>query len=428
MAVSRRRLLALGAGAAAGGLGLAGCGSQRSLGRSDEITMWAWDRSVSDELVARAETEGIPGAEGFRVSRTNVGGNYNTKVRTTLAGKSMVPDIIGINADVATYFTNQDMFIDLNDFGAAELKSMYLDWKWNQCITPEGRMIAFPMDTGPTGLYYRTDLLKEAGITTDPEELAARAPDWDGFIALGKELQKSQERAVICPNLRKIWDVRMGQLGGDRYMTEDGQYIGDRDEIREIFELGYRVSREGLSAGALDGSSDVEGVVASGRQPVSIGATWWGLAYPEAVAPDTEGKWRVTTPPGGAGNEGGSFLAITKYSKNPEAAFTFISWLQSPENQVTAFTEMSLFPSSPLSFEMPEMREPRPFYGGQRTIEVFAPSAREVKTAYRSPYDRVIDPIMFDEMANVDAGKSVEAAWKDAQDDIERELTREGVF
>ncbi|MFW6690703.1 hypothetical protein [Streptomyces sp. MAR4 CNX-425] len=53
---------------------------------------------MSDELVAQAETEGIPGAEGFRVSRTNVGGNYNTKVRTTLAGRSMVPDIIGINS------------------------------------------------------------------------------------------------------------------------------------------------------------------------------------------------------------------------------------------------------------------------------------------------------------------------------------------
>jgi hypothetical protein len=38
----------------------AGCGLRRSLGDSDEITLWTWDRSVSDELVARAETKGIP--------------------------------------------------------------------------------------------------------------------------------------------------------------------------------------------------------------------------------------------------------------------------------------------------------------------------------------------------------------------------------
>lgn len=63
MAVSRRRLPALGAGAAAGGFGPARCGSQRSLGDPDEITLWTWDRSVSDKLVARAETKGIPGAQ-----------------------------------------------------------------------------------------------------------------------------------------------------------------------------------------------------------------------------------------------------------------------------------------------------------------------------------------------------------------------------
>lgn len=316
MAVSRRRFLALGAGSAAGGFGPAGCGSQRSLGDPDEITLWTWDRSVSDELVARAETKGIPGAQGFRLSRTNIGGHFNTKVRTALAGKSLVPDIIGINSDVATYFPNQDVFVDLNAFGAAELKSRYLDWKWSECITPEGRMIAFPMDTGPTGLFYRADLFQEAGITTDPKELAARAPDWDGFIALGKELRRSQERAVICPNIRHVWSIRLGQLGS-KFMTEDGRYIGDRDELREAFELAYRIGREGLSAGAPEGSPDLYGVITSGRQPVGIGAVWWGLAFPESAAPKTGGKWRVADPPGGSGNVGGSFLAITKYSKNP---------------------------------------------------------------------------------------------------------------
>nr|WP_281262737.1 extracellular solute-binding protein [Streptomyces cahuitamycinicus] len=186
-------------------------------------------------------------------------------------------------------------------------------------------------------------------------------------MALGKELQKSRERAVICPNIRHVWSIRLGQLASE-FMTEDGRYAGDRDELREAFELAYRIGRDGLSAGAPEGSTDLYGVITSGRQPVGIGAVWWGLAFPESAAPKTEGKWRVADPPGGACDVGGSFLAITKYSKNPEAAYKFITWLQSPENQVKAFTEMSLFPSSPRSFTRPEMREPRPFYGGQRTI------------------------------------------------------------
>ncbi|WP_420000163.1 ABC transporter substrate-binding protein [Streptomyces boninensis] len=426
--MSRRRLLALGAGAAAtGALGLTGCGSQRSLGAKDEITLWTWDRSVSNKLVGEAETKGIPGAKGLRLARTNIGGNYNTKVRTTLAGKSMVPDIIGINSDVATYFPNQDEFVDLNDFGAAELKDRYLDWKWNECITPEGKMIAFPMDTGPTGLFYRTDILKAAGVTIDPKELAEQVSDWDGHLRLGRKLQKARERTVLFPNLKEVWDIRVGQLP-KRYMTRDDKYIGDRDELREIFELGYRIAKDGLSAGALDGSTDVPGVVTSGRQPVAIAAVWWGLAYPESAAPKTKGKWRVADPPGGAGNVGGSFLAITKYSKDPEAAFRFISWLQSPSNQVKAYTEMSLFPSSPQAFKEPAMREPRPFYDGQRTTDVFGRSAEQVKTVYKSPYDRILTPIFQAEMTNLQSGKSVASAWKDAQDQIERELTREGVL
>ncbi|MFJ4821419.1 ABC transporter permease subunit [Streptomyces sp. NPDC088801] len=191
MAVSRRRLLALGAGAAAGGFWTAGCGSQRSLGDSDEITLWTWDRSVSDELVARAETRGIPGAEGFRISRTNNGGHFNTKVRTALAGKSLVPDIIGVNSDVATYFPNQDVSVDLNDFGAAELKSRYLGWKWNECITPEGRMIAFPMDTGPTGLFRMRQYAQ--GAIAD-ELIQASRVDGAGFFR--------QWRTVGLPVLR----------------------------------------------------------------------------------------------------------------------------------------------------------------------------------------------------------------------------------
>ncbi|WP_206313521.1 extracellular solute-binding protein [Streptomyces coryli] len=426
--MSRRRLLALSAGAAAaGGLGLAGCGSQRSLGAKDEITLWTWDRSVSDKLVGAAETKGIPGAEGLRLSRTNIGGNYNTKVRTTLAGKSSVPDIIAINWDVATYFPNQDEFVDLNDFGAAELKNRYLDWKWKQCVTPEGKMIAFPMDTGPTALFYRTDLLKDAGVSTDPAELAEQVPDWDAYLAFGRRLQKSRRNTVLFPHLQNVWETRLGQLPA-RYMTEDGEYVGGRDEIREVFELGERVLKDGLSAGVVQDSTDQYGLITSGRQPAAIGAVWWGQLAPESAAPKTKGKWRVTAPPGGAANVGGSFLAITRYSKNPEAAYKFITWLQSPENQSSAYDEMSLFPSSPRSFELPPMRKPAPFYGGQRTVDVFGKSAEQVKTAFISPYDRMLHTVFFAGMASLEAGKSVARAWKDVQDKAERELTREGAI
>lgn len=64
-------------------------------------------------------------------------------------------------------------------------------------------------------------------------------------------------------------------------------FIGDRDELREASELAYRIGRDGLSAGAPEGSPDLYGVITSGRQ--QVGAVRWGLAFPESAVPKTEG-------------------------------------------------------------------------------------------------------------------------------------------
>jgi cellobiose transport system substrate-binding protein len=39
-----------------------------------------------------------------------------------------------------------------------------------------------------------------------------------------------------------------------------------------------------------------------------------------------------------------------------------------------------------------------------------------------------MDPVFASELANVESGKNVDTAWRDAQNTIERELTREGAI
>ena len=50
------------------------------------------------------------------------------------------------------------------------------------------------------------------------------------------------------------------------------------------------------------------------------------------------------------GNSGGSFLAVPATCKDPEAAFAFLSWLTTPQNQAVTFNDVQLFPSTPASF------------------------------------------------------------------------------
>ena len=82
--------------------------------------MWYWDRSASPELIAQA-TGQIPGTE--RHLRADlIGTSFDTKLRTSLAGKAYIPDITYINSNNALYFTNEDLFLDLGELGADAVK------------------------------------------------------------------------------------------------------------------------------------------------------------------------------------------------------------------------------------------------------------------------------------------------------------------
>ncbi|MFI5733828.1 ABC transporter substrate-binding protein [Kribbella sp. NPDC051587] len=424
MPLSRRTFLAGGAAAAAAGL--TGCGSRSSLGTASELSMWTWVGSVNDDLIAQAEKT-IPGYDGLKLSMTRIGSNYKTKVLTALAGKSLVPDIVAINDDVATYFPNADQFHDLYELGARDREADFLPWKWKLGVT-QNKMMAYPMDTGPTALFYRSDLLQKAGVDVDPAALAEQAPDWDTYIALGKKIQQAAPGSAITDNVNSIFAYRMAQAP-KRYMSADGQYIGDQDHVREAFDLAVRVVKEGLSANAQDGSTDAKAIISNGKLVAFNAAVWWAQLGPKNAAPKTKGLWRVTAAPGGPGNRGGSFLAITKYCKNPAAAFAFISWLESAKNQAQSFLDPVLFPSTPASYTDARLSAPDEFFGGQKIVDVFAESAKKYPGAYFSPYDSIIGDQLSAQLVNVETGgKAPDQAWKDAQDQITRELTRAGAI
>ena len=57
-------------------------------------------------------------------------------------------------------------FVDLNQYGAAALKSQWLPWKWQQSIAPNGAQIGLGTDVGSMGICYRRDLMQAAGLPT----------------------------------------------------------------------------------------------------------------------------------------------------------------------------------------------------------------------------------------------------------------------
>jgi cellobiose transport system substrate-binding protein len=408
--ISRRG--ALGAGLGALAAGLAGCGRKTKAAGDDGTTaMWIWPGALGDKVVASAVQQ-FAGDTKLTVSM--IDGNYLERLQPALAGGTGLPAIAGIKGeDIASLLPRADRFVDLNTLGAESLRGAYLPWKWQQGSTLDNRLIGLPIDIGPTALFYRHDLFRRAGLPDDPAGVAARIADWDGYLSAGRQISRKLPHVRIAANCTNVFSMCFLQ-GAKRFVSEGNQYIGDQPHIRHSWDIALSVVREGISAGIQNEDPRWKQYLADGKLASDPGPAWHASDLADA-APATAGKWRVAGGVAAGANVGGSFLAVPADGPGHELAFRIISWLLSPDNQAKMFSDIALFPSTPAAYTTPELTAPDPFFSGQRTVEVFAASARKGRRVYEAPADAAIYQKFADELVQVENhGEDPAKAWQDA--------------
>lgn len=407
----------------------AGCSSSTSAGGDTakpanskdkiQLTLWYWNRSIDDNLLAQVSKQ-FPNIE---LKAEKIGGDFRAKLITTITAGSGAPDITGINSDIATYFPSKDKFVNLFDLGAKKEASNFLEWKWKQALTGDEKfMLGYPMDTGPTALFYRVDLFEKAGLPTDPAQVSAQLKDWNGYIDAAKKLKAATGGQVFMfDNIGTVYTQSLAQ--GDKvYFDTSDKFIGDQPHIKQAWDRAATVMKEGLSAKIPGWTNDWNAAMNNGKVASFIGAAWMKQVIQDA-APDTKGKWRIARAPGGDGNNGGSFLAIPKQSKHPNEAFEVIKWLENPENQLQSFVTTSLYPSAPSVLKDQKMNQPVDFFGGQKINEIFAESANHVKPAYFGSYANIPGKTFGDELTNMEQqNKDPEKAYADALAGAKKQL------
>ena len=137
-------------------------------------------------------------SDDVQVCWTNAGagGDEYDKFQTAVSAGSGAPDVVMVEADRIPTFQVQDALVDLSDLGYEDVKANFSDGAWKDVSVGDG-VYGAPIDGGPMGMIYRTDIFDQYGITppTTWAELRGHGAEGEGCRRPGlRELRREPAR------------------------------------------------------------------------------------------------------------------------------------------------------------------------------------------------------------------------------------------
>lgn len=375
---------------AATGIALAGCAAGGvPTGGSDvaldpdakldgEITVWSWD--VGAVALERLAADFEKAHEGTTVNVVDVGyDNAYDKMSVGFQAGTGLPDVVTIETDAAPGYITQfpQGMLDLNPILGGD-EADFDPFKWSAGSDAEGSLRIAPWDSGTVALYYRTDIVQEAGVDIESVET------WDDLIAAGTAIKEKTGHTLLSTDIAAGGGFQMllQQLGQGLF-DEAGDITLDSPEAVRVLTMLQEMNEAGL----IKNVTGWDGRVTSakdGDSAVTAEAVWW-IGTLQGDAPELSGKYAVLPLPafdeGGTrtSNNGGSGLAVPAQAKNPQLAAAFVDFvLADADSQASMMTDEGLFPSYLPALKADYFSEPVEYFGGQPVYETFAELTGEI--------------------------------------------------
>ena len=371
-------------------LALAGCASSDEESASTDAAAC----TPSDGEVSLTFTSWIPGIEEtvavwneanpdiqvtVQTGPNGNGGTYQNFFNQLKAGNA--PDLGQIEYDALPNFRVQDGLVDLGECDIVmAAQDQFVDWTWNQVsFGEEGSAYAIPQDSGPTALFYRTDLFAANGIAV-PTTWAEFADAAEKVRAAGGYITNFSQ-SDINQFASFVW-----QADGSWFENDGESWTVDLTSDASIKVADYwqdLIDRDLVSTYPA-WTSEWDNAYNSGEVWAWNSAVW-GANSIASGAPDTSGKWGVAQSPQweagdtAAGNWGGSSTAVFKGSEHPYEAAQFALWLNTSDEALTMLNESAnIYPATTEGLKLPVLQEGVEFYGDQKIYDVFAAASAEV--------------------------------------------------
>lgn len=300
------------------------------------------------------------------------------------------PDIVTIDSEYTTAaYLAPDNFYDLRSFGADDLESQFLSWRWNHGVASTGEVVGIPTDVGGLAVAYRTDLFERAGLPTESDEVAELWPTWDDYMKVAKGYSRTDGQAFIASASWLFRGVVQQGSDGLGYTFDDDGTFRPAESLAKAWDVAVKTTKVAagvspFSTEALDGSDEA-------HQFATVVAPAWMTTFITTNAPAAEQTWGLTTAPGGSGNWGGSQLSIPARAEHPELAWDLIAFLSRPESQLSLFVDHGNFPSITALIDDPVVTDSTSaFFRDAPVGEIYSTAIKGVTAAPVGRWDTVI--------------------------------------
>ncbi|WP_049561571.1 ABC transporter substrate-binding protein [Nonomuraea sp. SBT364] len=322
--------------------------------------------------------------------------DVDAKLANTLISGTGVPD--GSFWDDAKIGGQAEHLYDLTDL-IAPYRDRAAPYKLS-VNTVDGKIYGVPWDLDPGLLWYREDILEDAGV--DPAGLTT----YDELLAAARTVKEKDPKTRPIhldknPFLGQLWLEMLANQQGTSLTDAQGKLRLDSEEYRRIFTWIGTAVEDGLVTHAPYLEPADVNTLDSGQQVFVPWAIWWSFA-PQQLLKATKGKWRAAPlpawTPGGArsGAMGGSSFVIPAKAKNPELAWLLYEFLCFTEPGISAvYGPNDVYPGG-LSTSVPSFKpaldpakplfEPIDALGGQDLWKVAVDAAATIPAAAPIPW------------------------------------------
>ena len=383
---------------------------------AEEITVWCWDPNFNGATMQEAAaryTAMHPDVTFNIVDFAKADLEQKLQAQLTSGTTEGLPDIVLIEDYGAQKYllSFPGAFEPLND---KVDYSGFADYKV-ALATVDGKTYSLPFDSGVTGLFYRTDILKEAGY----DAAALQDITWDQFIDIAKVVKEKTGHPMLGVDLNDAGALRiLLQSAGKWYFTADGEVdIAGSEVFKAALTTYAKILQTPEIYKPVSGWTEYTGAFTTGETAAVFTGVWMTATIKAA---NMSGQWGVAPLPRldgvegatHASNLGGSSWYVLASSEEKAAAVDFLAtvWGQDVDFYQKILIGQGALGSLLAAREGEAYKASDEYFGGQAVWQSFSDWLKEIPGVNYGVFTNEADAAVAAHLPTLAQGGSVDEA------------------